>query len=266
MEITAAARRLSPTEAETLWRAWKTERDTRARDHLVLSYAPMVRYLATSKVRELPTHCELDDLISCGLIALLEAVDRFDPAKGATFEQYAWIRVAGAIVDELRRQDWASRSARRTVRKVDQVRDAWQTTHRRVPTHEELAEAIGIGVPELRERLSEIDRSNVSSLNAQTRGGDGLMVEVGDTIVAPDGEHQPEPAVLRRERVARFRTRVQELTEREREVLRLVYVDELQGAEVGRRLGVSESRVSQILAGIRLQLRQAVDGDTPAAA
>ena len=68
-------------------------------DRLVLSYAPMVKYLACRKVRELPAHCELDDLVSCGLLALIGAVDRFDPAKGATFEQYAWTRVSGAIMD-----------------------------------------------------------------------------------------------------------------------------------------------------------------------
>ena len=77
----------------------------RSRDRLVLAYSPMVNYLASRKARELPAHCVLDDLISCGLIAILEAVDRFEPAKGATFEQYIWTRVAGSIVDELRRQD-----------------------------------------------------------------------------------------------------------------------------------------------------------------
>ena len=98
----------------------------RARDRLVLSYAPMVKYLACRKVRELPAHCELDDLVSCGLLALIAAVDRFDPAKGATFEQYAWTRVSGAIMDELRRQDWAPRSLRRNGRAIERAREQWQ--------------------------------------------------------------------------------------------------------------------------------------------
>ena len=108
------ANRPSPETAEALWRAWITGGDAAARDRLVLSYAPMVKYLACRKVRELPAHCELDDLVSGGLVALIAAVDRFDPAKGATFEQYVWTRVSGAIMDELRRQDWAPRSLRRS--------------------------------------------------------------------------------------------------------------------------------------------------------
>ena len=111
--IAGSGSRLNPSEAEALWRAWVTHSDDRARDRLVLSYAPMVQYLASKKVRELPAHCELDDLVSCGLIALVESIDRFNPARGATFEQYAWTRVSGAIMDELRRQDWAPRSLRR---------------------------------------------------------------------------------------------------------------------------------------------------------
>ena len=93
-----------------------------SRDRLVLSYAPMVKYLTCRKVRELPAHCQLDDLVSCGLLALIAAVDRFDAAKGATFEQYAWTRVSGAIMDELRRQDWAPRSLRRSGRAIERAR------------------------------------------------------------------------------------------------------------------------------------------------
>src|SRR5205807_8698316 len=88
--LVAGAQRLSPSEAEGLWRAWSDRHDSSARDRLIVSYSPMVKYLAARKVRELPSHCELDDLVSCGLVALVEAVDRFDPKKGATFEQYAW--------------------------------------------------------------------------------------------------------------------------------------------------------------------------------
>ena len=110
-EAPSENRRLTGRQAEALWRSWKIAGNSRSRDSLILAYAPMVRYLASRKARELPSHCELDDLISCGLLAIIEAVERFDPAKGATFEQYAWTRVAGSIVDELRRQDRVSRSS-----------------------------------------------------------------------------------------------------------------------------------------------------------
>jgi RNA polymerase sigma factor for flagellar operon FliA len=257
--IAAGAQRLSPREAESLWRAWTERHDSAARDRLVVSYSPMVRYLAARKARELPAHCELDDLVSCGLVALIEAVDRFDPKKGATFEQYAWTRVSGAIMDELRRQDWASRSARRLARKIDRVRDSWYATHGRYPTEAELAEKLELPLDELRARMEELSRSDVVSLNAAARGTEeALPLEIGDTIVAPHGEHEPERAMLTGERSAVMRAAIAKLSEREQKILALVHVHELQGAEIGRILGVSESRVSQILAGIRRKLHDAV--------
>src|SRR5436190_22128224 len=146
---TIAAQRLTAHEAESLWRSWKTQRNTSARDRLVLCYTPMVRYLASKKVRELPAHCELDDLASAGLVALIEPVDRFDPSKGATFEQYAWTRVSGAIMDDLRRQDWASRSVRRLARQVERARDDFFVKTGRFPSDEELATKLELSLDEL---------------------------------------------------------------------------------------------------------------------
>ena len=252
---TPSAQRLTPAEAETLWRNWKLRRDSSSRDRLILSYAPMVRYIASRKVRELPGHCDLDDLGSAGLVALMEAVERFDPAKGASFEQYAWTRVAGALVDELRRLDWASRSVRRAGRRIERAREAFVLRHGVPPTELQLAHELGLSVAELRASVEEIDRADVRSLNATTRGGDdGAPVEVGETIAA-DVDHGPERTTLVSERNAAMRDAVARLSERERRVLALVHVHELPGAEIGRMLGVSESRVSQILAGIRRKLK-----------
>ena len=265
---TSASQRLTPVQAEALWSNWKRRRDTRSRDRLVLAYAPMVRYIASRKLRELPTHCDLDDLASAGLVALLEAVDRFDPVKGASFEQYAWTRVAGALVDELRKQDWASRSVRREGRRIEQARDAFFARHGSCPTEGELAAELDTTVEGLRATLEDIERSDVASLNAPARGADDAApVEIGETIQATEGEHEPERTVLGADRSAAMRTAIARLSERERNVLSLVHVQELPGAEIGRMLGVSESRVSQILSGIRSKLRyQLATYDTAAAA
>jgi RNA polymerase sigma factor for flagellar operon FliA len=264
---TGTAQRLTSSEAEALWRNWKERRDVRSRDRLVLAYAPMVRYIASRKVRELPAHCELDDLASAGLVALLEAIDRFDPAKGASFEQYAWTRVAGALVDELRKLDWASRSVRREGRRIERARDAFTARNGRPPAEAELAAELGTTVEELRASLEDLDRSDVGSLNAPARGAeDGVPVEIGETIAAAAGEHEPETTLLGADRAAAMRTVVARLSERERHVLSLVHVQELPGAEIGRMLGVSESRVSQILAGIRRKLKDGLDGYEAAAA
>ena len=257
----AAQQRLSSPEAEQLWLRWKDGRDLRSRDRLVLAYAPMVRYIASRKVRELPAHCELDDLASAGLVALLEAIDRFDPARGASFEQYAWTRVAGALVDELRKLDWASRSVRREGRRIGRARDSFVARTGAIPTEAELAGELGVSVHELRSRVDDVDRSDVASLNSPARGVDAPAgtVELGETIQAPSGKHEPEAKLLHGDRNRAMRAAVARLSDREREVLSLVHVQELPGAEIGRLLGVSESRVSQILAGIRRKLKDKLD-------
>ncbi|MFL5963105.1 MAG: sigma-70 family RNA polymerase sigma factor [Gaiellaceae bacterium] len=260
MSTTTTGGRLTAGEAEALWRGWAVDNDRSARDKLVLAYSPMVRYLATRKVRELPAYCELDDLVSCGLIALMEAVDRFNPTKGASFEQYAWTRVNGAVMDELRRQDWASRSVRRTGRKIERARDALYAREGVPPTEERLADTLHMAVSELRSGLRELDRADVLSLNAPTRGGeDGISLEVGDTVEAPEGLLQPERQALAGERAKLVRRAIENLSEREQQVLAMIHVHEMQGAQVGQLLGVSESRVSQILAGVRRKLRAEVD-------
>jgi RNA polymerase sigma factor FliA len=264
---TSTSQRLTSSEAEALWRNWKTRRDTRSRDRLVLAYAPMVRYIASRKLRELPAHCDVDDLASAGLVALLETIDRFDPAKGASFEQYAWTRVAGALVDELRKQDWASRSVRREGRRIERARDSFFARHGNLPTEAELAAELGTTVGGLRATLEDIDRSDVGSLNAPARGADdSVLLEVGETIQAPAGDHEPEATVLGADRSAAMRAAIERLSEREREVLALVHVQELPGAEIGRMLGVSESRVSQILSAIRSKLKHQLDTYDAAAA
>jgi RNA polymerase sigma factor for flagellar operon FliA len=253
-----APRRLSAGEAEALWRGWKGG-DAHSREQLVLAYMPMVRYIASRKVRELPDHCELDDLASSGLLALMEAVDRFDPDRGS-FEQYAWTRVSGAVIDELRRQDWAPRSVRRIGRKIEHARDTFFARHGTLPNDVELADAAGISLAELRASADDRERADVLSLNAATRGmEEGVAVEVGDTIAAPPGEHDPDERAAAAERATVVREAIAALTERERTVLALVHVQELSGAEVGRMLGVTESRVSQIVGAIRKSVKARVD-------
>lgn len=255
----SGSQRLTPAQAEALWRAWSVRKDSSARDRLVLAYSSMVRYIASCKVRELPSHSDLDDFSSCGMIALIEAVDRFDPRKGASFEQYAWTRVAGAMMDELRRQDWASRSVRRMSQKLEGATDAWYARKGAMPSHAQLATALKLTVSEVRTILEDVERADVMSLNARTRLSDySMSLEVGDTIAASDGRLEPEHSALASERLAVVREAIAHLSEREQRVLSLVHGQEMQGAEVGRLLGVSESRVSQILAEVRNKLRQEV--------
>jgi RNA polymerase sigma factor for flagellar operon FliA len=106
-------------DAQDLWREYERTGDQHLRDRLIMSYAPLVKFIAYRKAAELPARCNVEDLISAGLVELIAAIDRYDPEKGATLEQYAWTRVHGAVLDQLRKLDWAPRSVRRTQRQID---------------------------------------------------------------------------------------------------------------------------------------------------
>ncbi len=246
--------------AEALWRAWAEYNDMNARNRLVLAYAPMVKYLACRRARRLPPHYELDDLVSCGLLALLTAIDRFDPLKGATFEQYAWTRVCGALVDELRHQDWAPRSLRRDGRAIDRARDELQASNGHPPSDEQLAEALQLDVPTLKQRLDMLTQAELLSLNAPARGHEAVFhVEVGDTLEAAPGTHDPELAAIANERASVIHNAIASLPEREQQILHLRLQRHMDGAQIGQALGVTESRISQLLAQARTTIKRHLD-------
>src|SRR6059036_1602949 len=137
------SRRATSDEVLALWKQYRATGDRAVRDRLVLTFSPLVKYIVYKKVREMPARCEVEDFISCGLEALIHSIERYDPAKGATLEQYAWTRIHGAVLDELRRMDWAPRSVRRWERDIEKAADEFTTLHRRRPTRHELAEAMG---------------------------------------------------------------------------------------------------------------------------
>ena len=110
--------RASAPEVMALWHEYRNTGDVKVRDRLIFTFTPMVRYIVYRKIREVPSHCDIEDFLSCGLEALIRSIDRYDPEKGAPLEQFAWTRIHGAVLDELRRQDWAPRSLRRTQRAI----------------------------------------------------------------------------------------------------------------------------------------------------
>lgn len=255
-ESTTASHQTAAALAELLCRRWRDHQDIAARNRLVLTYAPMVKYLAGRKARDLPQHVELDDLVSVGLVALISSVNRFDPAKGASFEQFAWTRIAGAILDELRRLDWAPRSVRRTGRTINQARAEWQARHGQEPTDGQLSQTLAIPVSDLRRHIDDVERANVVSLNVPGRNSEGLAVaEIGDLVLDETASLDPLRAVLSKERSTELKDAIASLSDREQRVLLLSVAGELRGAEIARIVGVSESRISQILSGIRTKLR-----------
>jgi RNA polymerase sigma factor FliA len=261
MATTERADRLSADQALELWRAYKRTEDPALRDRLVLTFAPMVKYIVYRKVREIPARCEVDDFISCGLEALIRSIDRYDPDKGATLEQFAWTRIHGAVLDELRRNDWAPRSLRRFDREMGKARENFFRLYGRRPTREELADALGVTPAELVARKDEIANSQIGSLNALISGDDDSVTERIDTLTSDDADTDPEAAALSGAAKDRFRAAFECLAPRERKIAVLLYVYNLTLREIGEILGVTESRVCQLHAQILKTLRANLAAD-----
>jgi RNA polymerase sigma factor FliA len=258
---TPRRRWIASEDAQQLWREYNRTKDSRLRDRLIMTYAPLVKYIAYRKVRELPASCQVEDFISCGLEALITAIDRYDPEKGATLEQFAWTRIHGAILDELRRQDWAPRSVRRWERDIETARRNFAGVHGRQPSREELADSLGTTVGELREREQKIATSDLTSLNALVQGEEDSNVERVDTLAADDIGTNPEHVASMGDAKDRFRAAFGRLPRRQREIAILLYVKELTLREIGEVLGVSESRVCQIHTELKRSLRTALSED-----
>jgi RNA polymerase sigma factor for flagellar operon FliA len=247
-------------EAMALWSEYQRSGDGRLRDHLVLTYAPLVKFIVGRKIGVLPPSCEVDDLVSAGLEALIKSLDRYGPEKGATLEQFVWTRIHGAIIDELRRGDWAPRSLRRWERDMRRAQSEFRSIHGRSPSPSELAHALNMTSGELGDRQKDLVASDVTSLNSLVLAHDGASIERIDVLSqldAPDALHE----VTKTEAKQRFRRAFAALPRREREVAVLLYVKNLTLREIGEILDVSESRVCQIHGGMKKRLRRALASD-----
>jgi RNA polymerase sigma factor for flagellar operon FliA len=247
-------------DAQRLLERYREHGDMRARDRLIMTYAPLAKYIVNRKVRSLPAHCEREDLISCGLEALIKSIDRYEPERGTSLEQFAWTRIHGAVIDELRRQDWAPRTLRRWERDITAARDNFTSVYGRRPSDEELAAAVGITPDELLEHQREIAASEVTSLNSMVLTAEAAIERI-DTLVSTDRDVDPEFAGAMSEAKAKFRRAFAALSEREQEIAVLMYVKNLTLREIGAILGVSEGRVCQIHGQLKQRIREALRRD-----
>ena len=248
-------------DAMELWYEYQRSGDQRLRDRLVLTYAPLVKFIVYRKIGDLPASCEVDDLISAGLEALIKSLDRYDPAKGATLEQFAWTRIHGAVIDELRRGDWAPRSLRRWERDMRRAQNEFRAIHGRVPSAQELADALSMTIDQLARRKQDLISSDMTSLNTLVAHDEGGTVEQIDVLPSDDESTDPEQAAARTMAKEHFRRAFSMLGRREREVAVLLYVKNLTLRETGEVLGVSESRICQIHGRLKQTLKNALADD-----
>ena len=220
-------------------------------DELVRQHLPLVGHLVRETMSRVPAHVNRDDLTSAGLAALVQAARSYDAERGVSFSRYASTRVRGAILDELRSVDWASRSVRRRARQVDEVRNSLAAQLGRLPSDGEVAAALGVGVDEIAANEEDVSRAVVMSLQ-------GFGEAPIDDMLA---SHIPGPEELieHREKVAYLQDAVAELPDRLRTVIEAYFYGERPMAEIAAELGVTESRVSQMRAEALVLLKDALN-------
>jgi RNA polymerase sigma factor for flagellar operon FliA len=236
-----------------LWRAYELTGDA---EFLLLHYWPLVGRTAGRVGGDLPSFVDRADLVSYGTFGLIDAITKFDRHRGVKFETYASLRIRGAILDGLRSIDWVPRSVRARIRGVARAEGALQTTLNRSPTEDEVAAAIGITVASLRKRSAEAVLSTVVALD-DARHAPSL--ERAESACARSGDartDQPGHALEVAERQRAIAGAIEGLCDRDRTVIDLYYYRGLKLTEIGRMLGVTEARVSQLHTRARTALRK----------
>ena len=222
-------------------------------DLLVSRYMDLVRRIAYHLLGRLPATVQAEDLIQAGVVGLLEAAKGFDDAHGASFETYAGIRIRGAMLDEVRRQDWAPRSAHRNSRQITEATRAVERRTGREATAAEIAATLGVSLEEYHGMLQRVAEARVFSLEQlhEESGGYGDMLEGGSA--------DPARECVRQAFAENAIEAIESLPEREQLVLALYYDEELNLKEIGEVLGVTESRVCQIHGQALARLRTRLD-------
>jgi RNA polymerase sigma factor for flagellar operon FliA len=252
---------------QALWREYRAKADPAVRDRLIVTYAPLVKYVAGRLGSGLPAHVDDEDLVSYGLLGLIGAIERYDPDRDVKFETYAIARIRGAIIDELRALDWVPRSVRSRARDIERAIAELESKLGRVPTDEEIATKLGLTEEELDEALSEISRSSIAALDElwTISGSSGDQVALIDTIEDPEAP-DPQGALSQTELREAIADAIARLPEREKLVVTLYYYEELTLREIGEVLGVTESRVSQLHTKAILRLKARLAGSAQRAA
>jgi RNA polymerase sigma factor for flagellar operon FliA len=222
------------------------------RDRMLIEHLPTVRYLARRIHERLPQHVELDDLVSAGVVGLIDAFQKFDHSKKVQFKSYAQFRIRGAILDSLRILDWSPRELRRKGRAVQEAIQTLTQSHGRAPNEMEIAGELRLGLNEYQQLLGDLKGLEIGSLQAE-RNEDSGEEELAYVAGSPGDD--PLFQCLQGEMKQRLIDAIEELPEKERMVLTLYYYEELTMKEIGLALGLVESRISQIHSSAVLRLR-----------
>lgn len=232
------------TEAEKvkLWEDYSKTRNQDMRETLILEYAPLVKIIAGRLSMYLGYNVDYEDLVSYGIFGLIDAIDKFDYYKGIKFETYASLRIRGAILDQIRKMDWLSRTMRQKQKSWEAALRKLEAQLGRTPTDEEIAEEMEISL----EEVCSIEGQSLSSVMMSLDDCMEQGIEGRGLIKESDNFSNPEHVVEQEELKAIIAKALDTLTEKERRVVVLYYYEELTLKEISRIMEVSESRVSQL--------------------
>lgn len=228
---------------DRLWQNYIKTRDAQYRDQLIVEYAQLVKIVAGRLSMYLGYNVEYDDLVGYGIFGLIDAIDKFDYGKNVKFETYASLRIRGAILDQIRKMDWIPRSLRQKQRRIDQAMSKIEAETGKTATDEQIAQELEISLDELNNWQGQAKMSNMVSLDEFTEEGTETtkMEAVGNARF-----DRPEDVVEKEELKKMIVEALDNLTEKEREVVVLYYYEDMTLKEISLVLEVSESRVSQL--------------------
>jgi len=242
-------------EEQKIWAEYKKTKSIELRNIIVSRYAPLAKYVAGRLSIGMPPSVDFGDLVNCGIVGLLDAVEKFEPDKNVKFKTYAITRIRGAIYDELRTLDWVPRSVRQKAREIEDAVRITEEKLGRSATDEEVASCLRISTEEYREAVYKVSCTSILSLNdlrSNSKGDD--QVSLMDSLEAPSSLN-PDVIVEKEEMKSIIAESIKELPEKEQKVLVLYYYEELTLKEIGRVLDVTESRVSQLHTKAIMRLR-----------
>lgn len=230
------------------------KKDPQLREEMILQFSPLVRYVVGRLAISLPAILDSEDIVSHGIIGLIDAVEKFDPTRGVKFETYAISRIRGAIIDQLRALDWIPRSARQRAREIEHTYIRLEQTLGRPPTDEEMASNMGLDIVKFQQAELEASAVVLSLDSVMNIDDDESSSALAGTI-EDLGSPNPVVETERHELLLKLAEAIDKLPDRERLIVSLYYYDELTMKEISQALTVSESRVCQLHARAILKLR-----------
>jgi len=239
---------------------YRNTKDPKVRDRIIVEYAPLVKFIAKKIASRLPANIELDDLISCGVIGLMDAIEKFDSSRDNKFKTYAEFRIRGSILDELRSQDWVPRSVRDKVKMIDRAYAKLESKLGRPANDEEMRQELGVNIDEyhvLLNKAKSVSVLNIDDSSLFSRTDKKLLVN----LIESRSNLNPFSSASFGNIQGRIKKYIKSLPDKQRMVLSLYYYEGLNLKEIGQVLEVTESRVSQLHSQAVVRLKTKLRGD-----